>query len=280
MKVVYTVAELSKEVAKQRMDNQVIGFIPTMGALHIGHISLVNKCLKEGCFTVCSIFVNPTQFNDKNDLKNYPRMPEKDLALLEERGVNLVFMPTAEEIYPETDTRVFEFGILEQVMEGAERPGHFNGVAQVVSKLFDMVKPDKAYFGEKDFQQVAIINSMVKQLDFKIEIVRCPIVRDTDGLALSSRNMLLNEQQRKSAPNIYKALCDAKERGTSASIEEVKEKVTAQVNADSELKVEYFEIVDADSLQSLASWEESNNIFGCIAVKVGAIRLIDNIRLK
>lgn len=280
MKVVYTVAELSKEVAKQRMDNQVIGFIPTMGALHIGHISLVNKCLKEGCFTTCSIFVNPTQFNDKNDLKNYPRMPEKDLALLEERGVNLVFMPTAEEIYPETDTRVFEFGILEQVMEGAERPGHFNGVAQVVSKLFDMVKPDKAYFGEKDFQQVAIINSMVKQLDFKIEIVRCPIVRDTDGLALSSRNMLLNEQQRKSAPNIYKALCDAKERGTSASIEEVKEKVTAQVNADSELKVEYFEIVDADSLQSLASWEESNNIFGCIAVKVGAIRLIDNIRLK
>ncbi len=280
MKVVYTVAELSKEVAKQRMDNQVIGFIPTMGALHIGHISLVNKCLTEGCFTVCSIFVNPTQFNDKNDLKNYPRMPEKDLALLEERGVNLVFMPTAEEIYPETDTRVFEFGILEQVMEGAERPGHFNGVAQVVSKLFDMVKPDKAYFGEKDFQQVAIINSMVKQLDFKIEIVRCPIVRDTDGLALSSRNMLLNEQQRKSAPNIYKALCDAKERGTSASIEEVKEKVTAQVNADSELKVEYFEIVDADSLQSLASWEESNNIFGCIAVKVGAIRLIDNIRLK
>jgi len=280
MKVVYTVAELSKEVAKQRMDNQVIGFIPTMGALHIGHISLVNKCLKEGCFTVCSIFVNPTQFNDKNDLKNYPRMPEKDLALLEERGVNLVFMPTAEEIYPETDTRVFEFGILEQVMEGAERPGHFNGVAQVVSKLFDMVKPDKAYFGEKDFQQVAIINSMVKQLDFKIEIVRCPIVRDTDGLALSSRNMLLNEQQRKSAPNIYKALCDAKERGTSASIEEVKEKVTAQVNADSKLKVEYFEIVDADSLQSLASWEESNNIFGCIAVKVGAIRLIDNIRLK
>lgn len=280
MKVVNTVAELDKEVAKQRMNNQIIGFVPTMGALHVGHISLVNKCLNKGYFTVCSIFVNPTQFNDKNDLKNYPRMPEKDLALLEDCGVNLVFMPSVEEMYPETDTREFDFGILDKVMEGAKRPGHFNGVAQVVSKLFEMVKPDKAYFGEKDFQQVAIINSMVKQLGYKIEIVRCPIVRDTDGLALSSRNMLLNEQQRKSAPTIYKALCDAKHQGFSISIEEVKEKVTAQINADSELKVEYFEIVDADSLQSLTSWEESNNIFGCIAVKVGAIRLIDNIRLK
>ena len=280
MKVVRTAAELNEEVAKQRRAGQTIGFVPTMGALHVGHISLVNKCLNDGCYTICSIFVNPTQFNDKNDLKNYPRMPEKDLALLEERGVHLVFMPSVEEIYPEPDTRIFDFGSIDKVMEGAKRPGHFNGVAQIVSKLFAIADPDKAYFGEKDFQQIAIINAMVKQLGFKVEIVRCPIVRDTDGLALSSRNMLLNEQQRKSAPTIYRALSDAKQLGTSTSIEEVKERVIAQVNANSELKVEYFDVVDADSLQSLSSWEESNNIFGCIAVQVGAIRLIDNIRLK
>lgn len=207
-------------------------------------------------------------------------MPEKDLALLEERGVHLVFMPSVEEIYPEPDARIFDFGSIDKVMEGAKRPGHFNGVAQIVSKLFAIVDPDKAYFGEKDFQQIAIINAMVKQLEFKVEIVRCPIVRNPDGLALSSRNMLLNEQQRKSAPTIYRALSDAKQLGTSTSIEEVKERVIAQVNANSELKVEYFDVVDADSLQSLSSWEESNNIFGCIAVQVGAIRLIDNIRLK
>jgi len=280
MKVVRTAAELNQEVANQRKDGQTIGFVPTMGALHVGHISLVNKCLNDGCYTVCSIFVNPTQFNDKNDLKNYPRMPEQDLALLEERGVHLVFMPSVEEMYPETDTRTFDFGSIDKVMEGAKRPGHFNGVAQVVSKLFAMVQPDRAYFGEKDFQQVAVINAMVKQLGFKVEIVRCPIVRDTDGLALSSRNMLLNPTQRASAPNIYKALSDAKQVGSSISIEEIKEKVVAQVNTNSELEVEYFDVVDADSLQSLSSWEESNNIFGCIAVKVGAIRLIDNIRLK
>lgn len=280
MKVVRTAAELNQEVANKRKDGQTIGFVPTMGALHVGHISLVNKCLNDGCYTVCSIFVNPTQFNDKNDLKNYPRMPEQDLALLEERGVNLVFMPSVEEMYPETDTRTFDFGSIDKVMEGAKRPGHFNGVAQVVSKLFEMVQPDRAYFGEKDFQQVAIINAMVKQLGFKVEIVRCPIVRDTDGLALSSRNMLLNPTQRASAPNIYKALSDAKQVGSSITIEEIKKKVITQVNTDSELEVEYFDVVDADSLQSLSSWEESNNIFGCIAVKVGAIRLIDNIRLK
>lgn len=207
-------------------------------------------------------------------------MPEKDLALLEERGIHLVFMPSVEEIYPEPDTRIFDFGSIDKVMEGAKRPGHFNGVAQIVSKLFAIVQPDKAYFGEKDFQQIAIINAMVKQLGFKVEIVRCPIVRDTDGLALSSRNMLLNEQQRKSAPIIYRALSDAKQLGTSFSIKEIKEKVIAQINANNELDVEYFDVVDADSLQSLSSWEESNNIFGCIAVQVGAIRLIDNIRLK
>lgn len=280
MKVVRTAAELNDEVAKLKKEGLKVGLVPTMGALHVGHISLVNKCLNDGCFTVCSIFVNPTQFNDKNDLTNYPRTPEQDLALLSERGVNLVFMPTAEEMYPTPDTRTFDFGSIDKVMEGAKRPGHFNGVAQVVSKLFAMVQPDRAYFGEKDFQQIAIINAMVKQLGFNVEIVRCPIVRDTDGLALSSRNALLNEQQRKSAPVIYKALSDAQKLGCSLSIADMKAQVAEQINADKELDVDYFDIVDADSLNSLSSWDESNNIFGCIAVKVGAIRLIDNIRLK
>lgn len=280
MKVVRTAAELNDEVAKLKKEGLKVGLVPTMGALHVGHISLVNKCLNDGCFTVCSIFVNPTQFNDKNDLTNYPRTPEQDLALLSERGVNLVFMPTAEEMYPTPDTRTFDFGSIDKVMEGAKRPGHFNGVAQVVSKLFAMVQPDRAYFGEKDFQQIAIINAMVKQLGFNVEIVRCPIVRDTDGLALSSRNALLNEQQRKSAPIIYKALSDAQKLGCSLSIADMKAQVAEQINADKELDVDYFDIVDADSLNSLSSWDESNNIFGCIAVKVGAIRLIDNIRLK
>jgi len=280
MKVVKTAAELNEEVAKQRASGHTIGFVPTMGALHQGHVSLVDKCLEDKCYAVCSIFVNPTQFNDKNDLKNYPRMPEKDLALLEERGVSLVFMPSVEEIYPTPDNRVFEFGSIDKVMEGAKRPGHFNGVAQVVSKLFEMVKPDFAYFGEKDFQQIAVINAMVKQLCQPVKIVRCPIIRDHDGLALSSRNLLLNEKQRSSAPTIYQALSKAKEVGHSSSIKEVKDMVVDAINANEELEVEYFEVVDADTLQSLSSWDESNNIFGCIAVKVGAIRLIDNIRLK
>lgn len=280
MKVVTTAAELRQEVALQKAAGRVIGFVPTMGALHSGHVSLVDKSLNDNCFTVSSIFVNPTQFNDKNDLKNYPRMPEKDIALLEERGVNLVFTPSVAEIYPEEDSRIFDFGSIDKVMEGAKRPGHFNGVAQVVSKLFDIVQPDKAYFGEKDFQQIAIIKDMVKQLKLKVEIIPCPIVRDGDGLALSSRNMLLNPEQRNSAPLIYRALSNAQKQERSTSISALNQMVVHEINADKELDVEYFDIVDADTLQSVSSWDESSNIYGCIAVKVGAIRLIDNIRLK
>lgn len=280
MKVVTTAAELRQEVALQKAAGRVIGFVPTMGALHSGHVSLVDKSLNDNCFTVSSIFVNPTQFNDKNDLKNYPRMPEKDIALLEERGVNLVFTPSVAEIYPEEDSRIFDFGSIDKVMEGAKRPGHFNGVAQVVSKLFDIVQPDKAYFGEKDFQQIAIIKDMVKQLKLNVEIIPCPIVRDSDGLALSSRNMLLNPAQRNSAPLIYRALSNAQKQERSTSISALNQMVVHQINADKELDVEYFDIVDADTLQSVSSWDESSNIYGCIAVKVGAIRLIDNIRLK
>lgn len=280
MKVVNTAAELREEVETQRKEGRTVGFVPTMGALHAGHVSLVDRSKMEGCYTVSSIFVNPTQFNDKNDLKNYPRMPEQDLELLKAHGVDLVFMPSVKEMYPEEDTRTFDFGEIEKVMEGARRPGHFNGVAQVVSKLFDAVQPDKAYFGEKDFQQVAIIRDMVKQLHFPVEIVACPIVRDVDGLALSSRNMLLSPAQRESAPAIFRALNSAQKVGTTAAVADLKRQVIDEVNSHAELEVEYFDIVDADSLQSVSSWEDSNNIYGCIAVKVGAIRLIDNIRLK
>lgn len=280
MKVVYTAAELQLEVAKEKAAGRTVGFVPTMGALHSGHVSLVDKSLNDRCYTVSSIFVNPTQFNDKNDLKNYPRMPENDLFLLEQRGVNLVFMPSVEEIYPQEDTRVFDFGKIDKVMEGAHRPGHFNGVAQVVSKLFDLVTPDKAYFGEKDFQQIAVIKDMVRQLGYKIEIVPCPIVRDADGLALSSRNMLLNPTQRQSAPLIHKTLVEAHELGTNIAVKELIDKVVSTINTNPELDVEYFDVVDATSLQSISNWDDSNNIYGCIAVKVGAIRLIDNIRLK
>lgn len=280
MKVVYTAAELQLEVAKEKAAGRTVGFVPTMGALHSGHVSLVDKSLNDRCYTVSSIFVNPTQFNDKNDLKNYPRMPENDLFLLEQRGVNLVFMPSVEEIYPQEDTRVFDFGKIDKVMEGAHRPGHFNGVAQVVSKLFDLVTPDKAYFGEKDFQQIAVIKDMVRQLGYKIEIVPCPIVRDADGLALSSRNMLLNPTQRQSAPLIHKTLVEAHELGTNIAVKVLIDKVVSTINTNPELDVEYFDVVDATSLQSISNWDDSNNIYGCIAVKVGAIRLIDNIRLK
>lgn len=279
MKVVYTAAELQLEVAKEKAAGRTVGFVPTMGALQAG-VSLVDKSLNDRCYTVSSIFVNPTQFNDKNDLKNYPRMPENDLFLLEQRGVNLVFMPSVEEIYPQEDTRVFDFGKIDKVMEGAHRPGHFNGVAQVVSKLFDLVTPDKAYFGEKDFQQIAVIKDMVRQLGYKIEIVPCPIVRDADGLALSSRNMLLNPTQRQSAPLIHKTLVEAHELGTNIAVKVLIDKVVSTINTNPELDVEYFDVVDATSLQSISNWDDSNNIYGCIAVKVGAIRLIDNIRLK
>jgi pantoate--beta-alanine ligase len=280
MKVVTTAAELKDEVAKQKASGRTVGFVPTMGALHAGHVSLVDKSLNDKCYTVSSIFVNPTQFNDKSDLKNYPRMPEQDLRLLQERGVDLVFVPSVEEIYPQQDNRVFDFGQIDKVMEGAKRPGHFNGVAQVVSRLFDIVQPHRAYFGEKDFQQIAVIKDMVRQLNLNVEIVSCPIVRDHDGLALSSRNLLLNSQQRQSAPRIYQTLAQAQKMGTTATVDSLIDFVVETINKDKELEVEYFAVVDANSLQSISSWDESANIFGCIAVKVGAIRLIDNIRLK
>ena len=204
MKTFDKVKELQEELAQYQPSE--IGFVPTMGALHAGHRSLVEKARRECKIVVVSVFVNPTQFNDKTDLKNYPRTPEADLAILEEAGADIVLMPTVEEIYPEPDTRQFDFGLIDKVMEGATRPGHFNGVAQVVSRLFDIVKPGKAYFGEKDFQQIAVIKAMVKQLGLELEIVECPIIRDIDGLALSSRNLLLTAEHRAAGERAYTRL--------------------------------------------------------------------------
>ncbi len=261
-------------------DRSGIGFVPTMGALHAGHRSLVERARRECATVVVSVFVNPTQFNDKTDLKNYPRTPEADLHLLEEVGADYVFMPSVEEVYPEPDTRTFDFGMIDKVMEGATRPGHFNGVAQVVSRLFDLVKPAKAYFGEKDFQQIAVIREMVRQLRIPVEIIPCPIVRGEDGLALSSRNTLLDTDHRTAAPYIYKVLKAAVEKSHQTTPDQLAAWVTAQVESNPLLKVIYFQVVDAATMQQVRTWEESPAIQGCIAVQAGDIRLIDNIKLR
>ncbi|MGN0092181.1 MAG: pantoate--beta-alanine ligase, partial [Alistipes sp.] len=267
MKTFTKVNELREALGAVR--NGKIGFVPTMGALHEGHISLVNRARKECDTVVVSVFVNPTQFNDKNDLKNYPRTPEADAAMLAEAGVDFVLFPTVEEIYPEPDTRVFDFGLIDKVMEGATRPGHFNGVAQVVSRLFAIVEPDKAYFGEKDFQQIAVIRAMVGQLGLKVEIVDCPIVRDTDGLARSSRNTLLDKEHRAAAPHIYEVLSAATRKVGKMSPSELSEWVAGEVERNPLLKVIYFQAVDASTMQQVQTWEESERVQGCIAVQAG-----------
>ena len=278
MKVVNRVADLNAALAA--CSRVGIGFVPTMGALHAGHRALVERARKENETVVVSVFVNPTQFNDKNDLRNYPRTPEADCKVLEEAGADIVFMPSVEDIYPEPDTRVFDFGLIDKVMEGATRPGHFNGVAQVVSRLFDLVKPARAYFGEKDFQQIAVIKAMVKQLSIDIDIVECAIVRGEDGLALSSRNELLTPEHRKAAPHIYATISQAAEKMATMSPAELTAWMVETIDSNPLLKTIYFEAVDALTMQKVEKWEESERIQGCCAVQAGNIRLIDNIRIK
>ncbi|HCT29569.1 MAG TPA: pantoate--beta-alanine ligase [Bacteroidales bacterium] len=280
MNVLNNISEVKSILTDLRAKNLSIGFVPTMGALHQGHISLVEKAIRENDVVVVSIFVNPTQFNDKTDLKNYPRTPEKDIKLLEDSGIHYIFMPSEQEIYPEPDTRIFEFGQLDKVMEGAHRPGHFNGVAQVVSKLFDIVKPHRAYFGQKDFQQLAIIRQMVRLLDLKIEIISCPIVREKDGLAMSSRNLLLEPEVRKSAPLIYKTLSDAQKKVGELMVNDLIVWVERNINKDPNLSVEYFSLANSQNLQPVNNWTDSDSIIGCIAVRAGKIRLIDNVYFK
>ncbi|MBN1984661.1 MAG: pantoate--beta-alanine ligase [Prolixibacteraceae bacterium] len=279
MKLVKTVNDL-QDYLHRLPGGKTVGLVPTMGALHRGHISLVKRALKENPVVVVSIFVNPTQFNDPKDLERYPRNLEADLQLLEEAGVTLVFAPAVEEIYPEPDTRKFNFGALETVMEGKHRPGHFNGVAQVVSKLFDLVKPDKAYFGQKDFQQLAIIKNMVQQLGLPVEIVPCPIVREKSGLAMSSRNELLSAEERKNAAVISETLFKAKELAGQKSVQELAEWMRETINKNPFLHVEYIEIVDETSLQPVNNRNEENTKVACVAAFCGKVRLIDNMVLN
>jgi pantoate--beta-alanine ligase len=278
MKVIYTLSQLKSSLNEIRKTNKTLGFVPTMGALHDGHLSLVSLAKKENDVAIVSIFVNPTQFNDQEDLKSYPRSLDTDLEKLRPSHVDLVFAPLEKEMYPETDTRVFDFGNLDKVMEGKHRPGHFNGVAQIVSKFLMAVEPYRAYFGEKDFQQLTIIKQLVVQLKMDVEIVPCPIVREADGLAMSSRNMRLTPEQRKSAVWISQALFESKKRMNTLSVEQIVAWVIDRINKNSELDVEYFEIVDDVNLNAILSWEDPHHMVGCIAVRVGNIRLIDNIR--
>ena len=280
MKLVHTIQELRAELDIQRKAGKKIGFVPTMGALHEGHASLVRCAVAENDVVVVSDFVNPTQFNDKNDLLKYPRTLEADCELLEKEGAAYVFAPSVEEVYPEPDTRQFSYAPLDTVMEGKYRPGHFNGVCQVVSKLFIMVEPDKAYFGEKDFQQLAIIREMVKQMNFPLEIVGCPIVREADGLALSSRNARLSEEERLQALSISKTLFQSKEYAATHTVEETQKFVEDGIAAAEGLELEYFELVDGTTLQKISTWDETNYAVGCITVYCGEVRLIDNIKYK
>lgn len=279
MILVRTVSEL-KSVLKSSGKADLVGFVPTMGALHKGHLSLVQNAVDENPLVVVSIFVNPTQFNDSKDLDRYPRTLVADMKLLETTGCQIVFAPDVTEIYPEPDTRKFDFGQLDKVMEGKHRPGHFNGVAQVVSKLFEMVQPQKAYFGLKDFQQLAVIKNMVKQLNLSIEIVPCPIIREESGLAMSSRNELLSSEERANAAAISQTLFKAKELKTGKTVSELEKWVAETINKNPYLEVEYAEIVDDTELQPIKNWDESNRKVLCVAVFCGKIRLIDNIVLN
>ena len=280
MLVVKEITELQNIIQQKKVQGNTVGFVPTMGALHNGHLSLVEIASKESDFVVASIFVNPTQFNDKNDLVNYPRTLDSDLEKLEETACKLVFAPDVSTMYPEEDKRQFNFGELETVMEGEFRPGHFNGVAQVVSKLFDMVTPDKAFFGLKDFQQLVVIKAMVKQLELPVKIVSCPTMREQDGLAMSSRNQRLTSEQRKNAPHIYKTLLEARNKAGEMSVEELKDWVRAKINENDFLETEYFEIVDEERLTPILSWDEPVNKVACVAVFCDKIRLIDNIAFQ
>lgn len=283
MQVLTTKENLIRQVEACLRQNKTIGLVPTMGALHQGHAALVRRSVAENDVCVVSVFVNPTQFNNKEDLQKYPRTLEKDVELLTQLGVHFVFAPSPEEMYSaeEMDTQFsFDFNGLDKVMEGKMRPGHFNGVVQVVSRLFELVRPTRAYFGEKDFQQLAIIHHMVERSTMKtnftdLKIIDCPIVREESGLALSSRNQRLSEEEKSIALNISKTLFASLEWAKTSSVPEVEKRVIDTINAIPGLDVEYYEIVDKTTLQPTNTFQ---NAIGCITVYCGPVRLIDNIQ--
>lgn len=280
MKVIHTIKDLQAELSVLKAQGKKVGLVPTMGALHAGHASLVKRSVNENEVTVVSVFVNPTQFNDKNDLVKYPRTLDADCKLLEACGATYAFAPSVEEMYPEPDTRQFSYAPLDIVMEGAFRPGHFKGVCQIVSKLFEAVKPHRAYFGEKDFQQLAIIREMVRQMQFDLEIVGCPIVREEDGLALSSRNARLSAEERENALKISQTLFKSRTFAATHTVGETLKFVEDAIAAVPGLRLEYFEIVDGNTLQKVDNWNQTSYVVGCITVFCGDVRLIDNIKYK
>lgn len=279
MEIIRTVDRLSQILSAAKEQGTTIGLVPTMGALHDGHLSLIERARRENDIVVVSVFVNPTQFNNPDDLRTYPRTEEADCIKLDNAGVDIAFVPSVEEIYPEPDTRVFDLGPVAEVMEGAMRPGHFNGVAQIVSKLFGMTRPTRAYFGEKDFQQIAVIRRMACIEGFdSIEIVSCPIKRENDGLAMSSRNVRLTPENRKAAPAIHRILSESVNKASASSVAEVTESVIKQINAVDGLEVEYYQIVDSDTMQPITDWNATRQAVGCVTVYAGDVRLIDNIK--
>lgn len=280
MLIIHKISELQSQLQRERQQGHTIGLVPTMGALHEGHASLVKRSVSENDVTVVSIFLNPTQFNDKKDLERYPRTLEADCKLLEQCGAQIAFAPSVEEIYPEPDTRTFSYPPTDSVMEGAMRPGHFNGVCQIVSKLFSYTNPDRGYFGEKDYQQIAVIKRMVTDLGFKLAIIPCPVIREESGLAMSSRNTLLTDAERAIAANIYRVMKES--RDLNAEVSETHDYVVDNINAIDGLEVQYFSIVDGDTLEDVSSWKDAESIVGCITVFCGSkpIRLIDHIRYK
>ena len=282
MKIFDNIVDLQNELFYLRKANKKIGLVPTMGALHQGHASLVKQCVADNDITIVSVFLNPTQFNDPKDLERYPRTFEEDCKILNEVGADIVFAPTPKEMYPTPDNRHFEFPPTSTVMEGAKRPGHFNGVCQVVSRLFYITKPHNAYFGEKDWQQICVIKQLVKYLNLDINIIECPIIREENGLAMSSRNALLTSEERTIAANIYRILKESVTKKDCLSVDELQQEVINSINAVDQLEVEYFEIVDGNTLETVHSWNDSPYIVGCITVYCGAtpIRLIDHIKYK
>ncbi len=280
MRVFYKIAPLRSYLDRKADDGKSVGFVPTMGALHEAHLSLIEYSANDNDITTASIFVNPKQFNNPADLEHYPRMLDKDLKLLQEKGCDVVFAPSVEEMYPEPVLKEYDFGQLDKVMEGKFRPGHFNGVAIVVKRLFDIIKPDKAYFGKKDFQQLTIIQELVRIEKLPIEIIPCPTLREPDGLAMSSRNIRLTESQRAVAAGIYATLQDVKKELNHKSIDDINKLVSDRISSIPEMKLEYFEIVDSHTLMPISSKQDCHQCIACIAVYLGEIRLIDNMMLN
>lgn len=285
MIIARTVSELQKHIADALNKNMQIGFVPTMGALHKGHIALAERCVKENDWSVCSVFVNPTQFNNPDDLKQYPRTEEEDLKMLEKAQCQLVFIPSVEEMYPNRQLLDIHFGELENILEGKYRPGHFQGVATIVYKLFRLVNPHRAYFGEKDFQQLMIIMQLVRRMNLPVEIIPCPTVREADGLALSSRNIRLTSEERQAAPVIYQVLITAlNQYRQGKEIAAIREEVKKRIEEKKVFALEYFEIASIDTsagtISVLQKNQQAENVRAFIAVHAKGVRLIDNMALE